>query len=131
METCAFDGANYKLTMRYMAALCAEILIRHDLPVERVSQHNRFSGKDCPHAIRAQGYWYDFIEQVRIEWFGRKYLDDVSFVYEASGNYFDPKTGVVLNHPGPSTVVNYKVKATYQGVTKEFKFTTTLEAVAN
>lgn len=131
METCAFDGANYTLTMRYMAALCAEILIRHDLPVERVSQHHRFSGKDCPHAIRAQGYWDDFMEQVRIEWFGRKYLDDVNFVYEASGNYFDPKTGVVLNHPGPSTVVNYKVKATYQGVTKEFSFTTTLEAVAN
>jgi len=131
METCAFDGANYTLTMRYMAALCAEILIRHDLPVERVSQHNRFSGKDCPHAIRAQGYWDDFMEQVRIEWFGRKYLDDVKFVYEASGSYFDPKTGVVLNHPGNATNVNYKVKATYQGVTKEYKFTTTLEAVVS
>ena len=45
METCAFDGANYTLTMRYMAAFYSEILIRHDLPVERVSQHHRFLEK--------------------------------------------------------------------------------------
>ncbi|HHU21569.1 MAG TPA: hypothetical protein GXZ51_03910 [Acholeplasma sp.] len=129
METCANDGSNYTRTMRYIAALCAEILIRHNLPVDRVSQHHRFSGKDCPHAIRAQGYWNDFMEQVKIEWFGRKYLSDVTFVYEVD-SYFETKTGVVMHHPGAQTTVNYKVKATYQGVTKEFTYRTILEALS-
>lgn len=35
---------------------------RHDIPLERVVQHNRWNGKDCPKTIRATaGAWEAFL----------------------------------------------------------------------
>ena len=52
------------------AKLVADLLKRLNLPVDRVVQHNRWSGKNCPHLIRARaGGWEKFIAAV--EAFGR------------------------------------------------------------
>lgn len=48
------------------AELVAYLLKTYKLPVEAVVQHNRWSGKNCPHIIRGRsGGWEGFLEKVR------------------------------------------------------------------
>lgn len=48
------------------AELVADLLKRFGLPIESIVQHNRWSGKNCPHIIRVRaGGWEQFIERVK------------------------------------------------------------------
>ncbi len=50
------------------AKLVALLLVAYGLPVERVVQHNHWSGKDCPHILRHRpGGWDGFILSVGAE----------------------------------------------------------------
>ncbi|RRC92713.1 hypothetical protein EII25_03305 [Erysipelotrichaceae bacterium OH741_COT-311] len=37
------------------------LMEKFDIPIENVVQHNSWSGKDCPHRIRAEGTWNKFL----------------------------------------------------------------------
>ncbi len=50
------------------AGLVALLLAGFGLPLARVVQHNRWSGKDCPHILRHRaGGWDGFLQAVRAE----------------------------------------------------------------
>ena len=49
------------------AKLVAFLMIKHDIPLEDVVQHNYWSGEDCPKRIRAEGTWDKFIDLVKKE----------------------------------------------------------------
>ena len=58
----------YKKACENAAWLTAELLKRHGLTIDRVVQHNRWSGKDCPKEKRSGAWgvtWADFIGMVR------------------------------------------------------------------
>lgn len=63
IETCINAGGNYNITLQNASELAADILFRHGIKtaVDHLFQHNRWSGKDCPHVIRAQGLWPAFV----------------------------------------------------------------------
>ena len=121
METCVNAGSDYMMTMRKAAALTAMLLVDFDLTPDRVRQHQTFSGKNCPQTIRTAGKWDEFMYMVKVEYYGRKYLNDVTFEYLPKANYFD-KLGMVVNHPGNQTTVTYDVKVTFGGETKLFTY---------
>jgi hypothetical protein len=65
IETCVNADGNWEQTLRNLVKTAAK-LIRDDpeLSVERIAQHNRWSQKNCPARIRAQGRWQSLITQI-------------------------------------------------------------------
>ena len=72
IETCVNYGSNYTKTMRINADLVSSLCKKYNLGLERVKQHNSFSGKDCPMTIRHANRWDEFIGLVDIY---NKYTD--------------------------------------------------------
>lgn len=71
IELCVNSDANFAKTQQLAAKLVAELIktIPSLKPFpECIVQHNRWSGKDCPHQIRATpGAWADFIARCEAE----------------------------------------------------------------
>lgn len=68
----SMDNGYYgAMSERYLAAqenatlYAAHVLIQYGWGVDRLRQHNDWSGKDCPHKIRAHGYWDWFVNRVQ------------------------------------------------------------------
>lgn len=57
IETCVNRDGDWAATRRNLAQLVAYLMRRHGIPLGNVVQHNRWSGKNCPSQIRAQGLW--------------------------------------------------------------------------
>ena len=60
-------GERYKKAEENAVKLVAHLLKKHNLPINKVKQHNFWSGKDCPHRIRKEGRWAEFIQRVEKE----------------------------------------------------------------
>ena len=73
IETCVNAGIDYNDVMRNTARVVAELLIKYNLHINRVKQHNNFSGKDCPMTMRRSNRWDEFIKLVELE---KYYLDN-------------------------------------------------------
>jgi N-acetylmuramoyl-L-alanine amidase CwlA len=114
IESCVNYGSNYQMTVRHLAKLCAELLIMHDLNVDRVLQHNNFSGKPCPNSIRTTGYWDNFLDLISMEKFAKEELSDVEFIWESLTPIMDNKGMISLNI-GDTKELNYKVTAKFDG----------------
>ena len=52
-------------TLDNTAQLVAELLYKYDLSIKAVTQHNHYSGKNCPQVIRESGLWEPFLENVK------------------------------------------------------------------
>ena len=62
IEICVDAGGDFEQARANAAALVRLLMERHDIPLERVVQHNRWNGKDCPKTIRATaGAWEAFL----------------------------------------------------------------------
>lgn len=127
IETCVNYGSDYNITMRKTAKLVAELLIEFDLGLDRVKQHNDFSGKDCPQTMRHAERWQEFMTLVEIEYFGKTILKDVNFKWTSLSPSIMDDTGKIINHPGSEGTVKYQVEVTYNNETRIFKFESTLD----
>lgn len=64
VEICVNSDGNYRKSVENGAKLAALILKDEGIPIERMVQHNHWTGKDCPQEIRAckDGIcWSDFV----------------------------------------------------------------------
>ena len=62
IEICVDAGGDFEQAKANAAALVRLLMERHDIPLDRVVQHNRWNGKDCPKTIRATaGAWEAFL----------------------------------------------------------------------
>ena len=61
-------------------------IIENDLDVLRVFQHNNISGKDCPAAIRDQGYWQHFRDLISLEKFGMEHFSGLTFEWKSGSD---------------------------------------------
>lgn len=64
IETCVNSDADWNRTLQNLVALVAELCRVLRLGTDRVVQHNRWSGKDCPARIRREGRWDWLLAQV-------------------------------------------------------------------
>lgn len=65
IEICENSDGNRQKAEENAAWLVADLLKRFRLGIGAVVQHNRWSGKNCPHIIRARsGGWGDFLSKV-------------------------------------------------------------------
>nr|WP_287228033.1 N-acetylmuramoyl-L-alanine amidase [Oscillibacter sp.] len=62
IEICVDAGGDFEQARVNAAALVRLLMERHDIPLDRVVQHNRWNGKDCPKTIRTTaGAWEAFL----------------------------------------------------------------------
>lgn len=58
-------GSRYEKAEDNAVELTAYLLDLYKLPISAVKQHHYWSGKNCPHRIRANGTWNDFLKRVQ------------------------------------------------------------------
>ena len=123
IESCINMGADYNVTLRKLAKLVAELLLQYNLSFDRIKQHWHFSGKDCPGVIRHTGRWQEFRNLVKLEYFAKTQLQDSTFEWKSLTPDLMDDTGKVIVKTGAVMTLKYSVKATYNGVTKSYEFT--------
>ena len=75
IELCVNAGGDFAKTKANAAALVRLLMAEHGIPIDRVVQHNHWTGKDCPYNIRhTAGAWEGFLALCR----GETPADDVS-----------------------------------------------------
>eukprot|EP00703_Trepomonas_sp_PC1_P004826 JAP91780.1 N-acetylmuramoyl-L-alanine amidase [Trepomonas sp. PC1] len=60
-------GARYKAAENNAAIVAATLMKQFNIPIGNVRQHFNWSGKNCPHRMRAEGGWNAFINKVKAE----------------------------------------------------------------
>lgn len=114
IETAVNSGTDYMQTARNAALLVAELMIKHEkLTLDRIMQHNTFSGKYCPRAIIDADYWNTFIDNVSIFHYALTELADVTFVWKSGDLQLMDNTGKIAKSVTNNTKLNYSVTATY------------------
>lgn len=108
IESMVNAGSDYMMTYRIFADLVAHLLVENDLDVLRVMQHNNISGKDCPAAIRDQGYWQHFRDLVSLEKFGMTHFEGLTFEWKSATDVLSD-TGYIKKNIGNTTEVKYSV----------------------
>lgn len=63
IEICVNADGNFEQAKKNAAWLVRFLMDKYSIPISNVVQHNHWSGKDCPHNIRKQG-WDKFISQI-------------------------------------------------------------------
>ncbi len=66
IETCINSDGNWGRTILNLATLVTTLMARHDIPLTNVVQHNRWSGKDCPHRLRTGEAWTNLLTAVNL-----------------------------------------------------------------
>ena len=68
IEMCVNSGSDYKKTVANTAEITRRLMSQFNIPIDRVVQHNKWSGKNCPRHLRAGDWgicWADFINLVK------------------------------------------------------------------
>ncbi len=117
IESAVNSGSDYLLTCRIFAKLVAELVIKHDLNLYRVVQHNTTSGKDCPNAMRATDFWYTFKDMISLEKFAKENLSQFNFTWTGSSDI--DNTGRIKKGTTASEVT-YSVAVTKVGESSIF-----------
>ena len=110
METSVREGSDLWLTWQYTAQLCAKLLIKYNLPLNRLVGHHFYSGKWCPQPMLENDLeiWYEFVELTRqqMEYYNNYSQYDLSF--DSSSEYLKDN-GRVKKLPNYTECVTYTV----------------------
>ena len=127
IESSVREGSDLWLTWQYSAQLCAQLLLKYDLPIQRLVGHHFFSGKDCPQPMLEfdMEIWYEFVELVRQEMALYDLASTYSLKISSSSSYFK-SNGRITSLPTYSECVKYTVTYTTGGVSKTVTLSTIL-----
>lgn len=68
IEICVNKDGNFNKAVENAVALTKHLMAKHNIPIDKVKQHNYFTGKNCPTNLRngSKGLnWNDFINMVK------------------------------------------------------------------
>lgn len=65
IELCVNADGDFEQTLKNGARLVQLLMEEHEIPIERVVQHNHWSGKNCPYTLRTEGRWEEFLALCR------------------------------------------------------------------
>ena len=113
METSVREGSDLWLTWQYTAQLCAKLLIKYQLPLNRLVGHHFFTGKWCPQPMLENDLeiWYEFVELTRQQMELYNNYNDYSLSFASSSSYLKDN-GRVAKLPNIPECVTYTI--TYQ-----------------
>ncbi len=107
-ETCVNTGSDYHRTFYHAANITSDLLIANNLSVDRVLQHNNFSGKDCPLSIRRTGYWNNFLDLVSLLKYGKENFSGYTFNW-SSASIELATNGLIAKNATQGTNLSYSV----------------------
>lgn len=122
IEMCLVPNEDYILTVKNTAKLVAKLLMENKLDIDRVLQHNNFSGKDCPKAIRTIDWFNEFKELILIELFALEYLNEFDFVWNSKSNFLNDN-GLITKNVRNNEILKYNCEVYKNGkliYSKEF-----------
>lgn len=123
------DGDQFK-TWQNTARLVAELLDIYNLPLTHQSFHYDHSGKECPQTLRRAGLVWLFHSYVENELHLRNTIEEgteVKMVSHSPNILSD--TGQIVNIPNHSTIVEYDIIVTQNGVETIQTFKTLVEGL--
>ncbi len=108
METSCAEGSDLWLTWQYTAQLCANLLLKYELPITQLVGHHFFSGKWCPQPMLEFDLeiWWEFVELVRQQ----------MLYYDNYSNYvldFSTESSYLRDNGRVSTLPTYSECAIY------------------
>ena len=100
METSVREGSDLWLTWQYTSQLCAQLLLKYELPITRLTGHHFFSGKWCPQPMLENDLeiWWEFIELVRQEMVLFENYSDAKISFFSNSKYLD-SNGRITSQP--------------------------------
>ena len=110
IETCVNTGVNYTTVMRNTAKIVGMLLNKYNLSINRVKQHNDFSGKNCPMSMRISNRWEEFIWLIEIEKYYQENLSDVKIEFISLDPEYLDNYGNVKKYEEGKTI-KYLVRA--------------------
>ena len=110
IESSCAEGSDLWLTWQYSAQLCAQLLIKYDLPLIRLVGHHFFSGKWCPQPMLEYDMeiWWEFIELVRQQKDYYENYNDYKLTFSSQSEYL-ADNGRITSLPEYAECVTYDV----------------------
>ena len=130
METSVREGSDLWLTWQYTAQLCAKLLIKYELPLNRLVGHHFFSGKWCPQPMLENDLeiWKEFVELTRQQMSLYEDYSNYSLSFNSSSEYLKDN-GRVSELPDYPECVTYTVTYSDGTTTKEVTLSTILPGI--
>ncbi|MGD9605294.1 MAG: Ig-like domain-containing protein [Bacilli bacterium] len=110
IETAMNFGSDLYFTWQQAAKLTADLMYRHHLDINRVRQHNFFSGKDCPRTMRKAALWNEFLSLVEAEYLAVSNLKGYTINFISHNPEFVNEVGRIIKLPNENTKVSYTVQ---------------------
>jgi len=119
METSVREGSDLWLTWQYTAQLCAKLLLKYELPLNRLVGHHFFSGKWCPQPMLENDLelWYEFVELTKQQMNLYENYADYTLSFASESSYLKDN-GRVSQLPNYPECVTYTVTYTTGATTK-------------
>ena len=121
IEMCVNTSGDIYTSYQVNSQLIADILLRNNLDLTRVKQHNTFDGKNCPQVLLAGNYWAEFMKMIEINYILGKDYKDVKISMVSDNPDIVDNTGRVVNAPQVATTVGYTITVTLGSTTKSIK----------
>lgn len=127
IESCVDEGSDLYATWQNLAQLVAKLLVENGLGLDRVMQHNNFSGKNCPQALRTADLWNYFMDLVTFQYNRLTVFKDYTFTFVSNNPSIVDNSGKVISAPRLTTEVSYTVTITNNsGYNKQITLFTTI-----
>ena len=119
METSVREGSDLWLTWQYTAQLCAKLLLKYKLPIQRLVGHHFFSGKWCPQPMLENDLeiWHEFVELTRQQMNLYENYADYKLSFSSNSSYLKDN-GRVKELPNYPECVTYTVTYTTGSTSK-------------
>lgn len=119
IESAVNEGTDLWLTWQITAELVARLMIKYELPIQRVVGHHFYSAKNCPqpHLENNLEIWWEFIELVKAEYERITTFDGYKFDFEVINGPSDNQGRVT--DANEFKLITYKVIITLPNQAKE------------
>jgi len=109
IETCVNSGSELEVVWHRTAKLMASLLVKYNMGVEDIVQHNAWSGKNCPQTLRMNNLYEYAINMVKAEYTVITLLKDYTVTFKSLAPDYLNDNGHVIALPDTATEVPYIV----------------------
>lgn len=112
IETCINYGINLDIVWHRMGKLCSKLMLKYNMDMNSIYQHNHWCGKDCPHTLRANNLFSYALDMIEAEWIVGKCLSGYNITFESLTPEYLSNDGQIKRAPEINTIVSYRITIT-------------------
>jgi len=131
IEMCVNTNGDIYDTWQRTAKLVASLMVEHNLGIERVIQHNTYTGKNCPQSLIMSDYWDRFIKMVEIEYLILTEYPDATITLTSNDITLLDNTGRVIGQPNTITSVSYTMSVSVEGQIRSITLSALIPGLAS